>query len=312
MAITRSRKILSDLYTIFLFTRADIVIALLPVTLFSIAAAPLSSPIRLIDTIFWIWLHLLQFNVANQIKAPEEDKINKPSRPIPAGRITVHDATILRWTLVPICLAYSALYSPQLMWVSLTMLLFTMWYNENDGDKESFSKNFLTAIMYGLSEIGGTLVAGHDHTQVSPTGRIAAEVTVIVFASTLHAQDFRDASGDRLTERRSFPILYPVASRIAIGLAIPLWSIFLSLMWQLDLLCASAFIAYGCFTGARFLLYHTVEDDRRSCKHYSLWFSLHHLFPAYWYYFHGANEFPGTEFIEKIVASTAGVIGGSQ
>jgi len=132
-------------------------------TLFAIAAAPLSSPIRLIDTTFWVWLHLLQFNVANQIKAPEEDKINKPTRPIPSGRITVTNATILRWTLVPICLAYSALYSPQLTWVSLTMLLFTTWYNEHGGDKESFSKNLLTAIMYGCLELGGTLVAGRPY-----------------------------------------------------------------------------------------------------------------------------------------------------
>ena len=177
MTIFRPQQVFSDLYTIFLFTKADIVIALIPVvsiiyclsmsfdteaykTLFAIAAAPLSSPIRLIDTTFWIWLHLLQFNVANQVKAPDEDKINKPFRPIPAGRITVHNATILRWALVPICLAYSTLYSPQLTWISLTMLFFTTWYNEHDGDRESFSKNLLTAVMYGLSELGGTLVAG--------------------------------------------------------------------------------------------------------------------------------------------------------
>ena len=41
-------------------------------------------------------------------------------------------------------------------------------------------------------------------------------------------------------------------------------------MWQLDLLCASAFITYGCFVGTRFLLYRNVEADKRSCKHYSV------------------------------------------
>ncbi|KAI6037488.1 UbiA prenyltransferase family-domain-containing protein [Pisolithus marmoratus] len=294
-------KIFSDLYTVFLFTRSDIRIALIPVTLFSIAAAPLSSPLRLLDTVLWIWLHLLQFNVANQIKAPEEDKINKPSRPIPAGRITVHDATILRWALVPICLAYSALYSAQLTFVSLSMLLFTAWYNEHDGDKEPLSKNLLTAVMYGCLEMGGTLVAARDHTQVSDTGMIAAELTVAVFSSTLHAQDFKDAEGDRQTGRRTFPIAYPVLSRIAIGLAIPLWSIFLALLWELDALSATAFVAYGCYVGTRFMLYHTKQDDKRSCKHYSTWFSLHHLFPAYWYYHQGANGYPSLAFLEHIL-----------
>ncbi|KAG6334282.1 hypothetical protein ID866_4810 [Astraeus odoratus] len=308
--ILKPGKIFDDLFTVFLFTRSDIRICLIPVTLFAIAAAPLSTPFRLLDTVFWVWLHLLQFNVANQIKAPEEDKINKPSRPIPAGRITVHDATILRWALVPICLAYSALYSTQLTWVSLSMLLFTTWYNEHGGDQESFSKNILTAIMYGCLELGGTLVAGkpRDHMRVSPTGQIATELTVAVFASTLHAQDFKDASGDRLTGRRTFPILFPVASRAAIGLGIPLWSILLSIVWQLDLLSASAFIAYGCVVGARFMLYRTVDADKRSCKYYSTWFSLHHLFPAYWYYFHGENQHPATDFIEKFLLGSSGAV----
>ncbi|KAI6026716.1 hypothetical protein PISMIDRAFT_9022 [Pisolithus microcarpus 441] len=285
-------KIFNDLYTVFLFTRSDIRIALIPVTLFAVAAAPLSSPLRLLDTVLWIWLHLLQFDVANQIKAPDEDKINKPSRPIPAGRITVHDATILRWALVPICLAYSALYSVQLTFVSLSMLLFTAWYNEHDGDKEPLSKNVLTAIMYGCLEMGGTLVAARDHTQLSPTGQIATELTVAVFSSTLHAQDFKDADGDRQTGRRTFPIAYPVISRIAIGLAIPLWSIFLATLWELDILC-------DCLRRLRML--RGGPDDKRSCKYYSTWFSLHHLFPAYWYYYHGNNEHPSLAFVEHIL-----------
>lgn len=301
-------KIFSYLYTLFLFTQSDIRIALLPVTLFSIAAAPVASPIRVLETTFWIWLHLLQCNVANQIKAPDEDKINKPSRPIPACRITVEDATILRWALVPICLLYSALYSMELMHISLTLILFTVWYNERDGDKNSLSKNFLTAVMYGLSELGGTLVAGRDHTQVSPTGRIAAETTVVVFMSTLHAQDFKDADGDRLTGRRTFPIAYPVASRFAIGLAIPLWSILLTFMWQLDPLCAIAFVGYGCYVGARFMLYRTVQDDKLSCKYYCAWFSIHHLFPAYWYYYHGTDQYPSLAFVENILTDTLSIV----
>ena len=102
---------------------------------------------------------MLQFNLANQIKAPEEDKVNKPSRPLPAGRITLRNATILRWLVAPLCLAYSSLYSLQLVFASLEMQLFTIWYNELDGDKNWFSKNAILAIMYGCAELGGTLVA---------------------------------------------------------------------------------------------------------------------------------------------------------
>lgn len=102
----------------------------------------------------------MQFNLANQIKAPEEDKVNKPSRPLPAGRITLRNATILRWLMAPLCLAYSSLYSTQLVVASLEMQFFTLWYNELNGDKNWLSKNVILAIMYGCVELGGTLSAG--------------------------------------------------------------------------------------------------------------------------------------------------------
>ncbi|KIJ62347.1 hypothetical protein HYDPIDRAFT_30601 [Hydnomerulius pinastri MD-312] len=296
-------------YTAFLFTRADIRTCLVPVTLFAVAAAPLCSTVHLLHSAFWIWLHLLQFNVANQIKAPEEDKVNKPSRPLPSGRITVYNATIFRWFLAPLCLAYSALYSVQLAFASLEMQLFTIWYNELDGDKKWFSKNLLTAIMYGCLELGGTLTAGCDCTRVSETGKLAIQLTVAVFASTLHSQDFKDANGDRITGRRTLPILFPVGSRISIGLGIPVWSLFLCHLWDIDLLCSAAFIAYGCFVGARFMLYRTVADDKRSCKYYSLWFSIHHLLPGYWNYFHDGSEHPSGEFIEKVWATITERVG---
>ncbi|KAF8839047.1 hypothetical protein BDN67DRAFT_818519 [Paxillus ammoniavirescens] len=297
------------IYTVFLFTKNDMRTAVIPVTLFSIAAAPLSSPIRVLHSALWIWLHLLQFNVANQIKAPEEDKINKPSRPIPAGRITVYNATVLRWLLAPLCLGYSTLYSAQLAFVSLQMQLFTLWYNELDGDNKWLSKNILTALMYGCLELGGTLTAGSDPSQLSQTGRLAAQLSVAVFATTLHCQDFKDADGDRLTGRRTLPMMFPVASRISVGLGLPLWSLCLCYIWDLDWLCTAAFLAYGCFVGARFMLYRTVAADKRSCKYYSLWFSLHHLFPGYWNYFHKSDESPRIELLQVACELLSGSFG---
>ncbi|KAH7890561.1 UbiA prenyltransferase family-domain-containing protein [Phlebopus sp. FC_14] len=290
------------LYTIFLFTRADIRTALIPVALFAFVSAPLYSPIHVLHSVAWIWLHLLQFNVANQLESPEEDKINKPSRPLPSERITMQNATVLRWMLSPICLAFSALYSPQLAFVSVGMQLFTIWYNEFDGDKKWASKNILTAIMYGYMEAGGTLAAGRDYSQLGETAQLAISLTVLVFASTLHAQDFKDAAGDRLTGRLTLPILFPVASRIFIGLGIPLWSICLCLIWDVDILSSVAFIAYGCFVGARFVLYRTVEADRRSCKFYSLWFSIHHVFPGYWNYFHDGRDYQSSILLKTWTA----------
>jgi 4-hydroxybenzoate polyprenyltransferase len=247
----------------------------------------------------WVWTHILQFDIANQIKAPEEDKVNKPSRPLPAGRISLRNATILRWLIAPLCLAYSALFSTQLMFASLEMQLFTFWYNELDGDKNWLSKNAILALMYGCMELGGTLSAGCDPSTVSETGKLAVQLTIAVFTSTVHCQDFKDVEGDRITGRCTVPIMFPVASRLVVGLGLPIWSFVLCCIWDIDWFCTLAFVAYGCFVGGRFLCLRTRDADKRSCKYYSVWFSLHHLLPGYWNYFHDSNQVRGGEFLQQ-------------
>ncbi|KAF8125422.1 UbiA prenyltransferase family-domain-containing protein [Boletus edulis] len=303
MTVQHSHLDLSEigyyLYTIFLFIQNDILTAIIPVILFSIASAPLRSSIQILPTTLWILLHILQFDLANQIKAPEEDRLNKPSRPLPAGRISVRDATILRWLIAPLCLAYSSLYSIQLVFSSLEMQLLTYWYNELDGDKNWLSKNAILALMYGCTELGGTLIAGCDPSRVTETAKLAVQLTIAVFTSTVHCQDFKDVEGDRLTGRRTVPIMFPIASRLVVGLGLPIWSYLLCCIWDIDWLCTLAFVAYGCFVGGRFLCLRTRDADKRSCKYYSVWFSLHHLLPGYWNYFHDSDDVRVGELLQK-------------
>lgn len=167
---------LYHLHTLFLFTKADIRTSLIPQvcyessiatflnstqqTFFALAAAPPCHPSHVIHVVAWIWLHLLTCNIANQIKAPDEDKINKPFRPLPSGRITEAHARIIRWILVPVCLAVSAAYSTELFFTSLDLQLLAVLYSELRGDASFLLKNFLTAIMYGCAGSGGVLLAG--------------------------------------------------------------------------------------------------------------------------------------------------------
>jgi len=125
-----------------------------------LAASPTHNLSFALHAVFWIWLHLLQFNLANQIQDPEEDRKNKPSRPIPAGRISVDRAADLRWVLTPICLLLSWWHGAQALMASIMFAALTIWYNELHGDKMGFSKNLLTAILYGCLEVGGTVAAG--------------------------------------------------------------------------------------------------------------------------------------------------------
>lgn len=139
-----------------------------------------------------------------------------------------------------------------------------------------------------------------DGSHVPKTAHLAVQLSVAVLASTLHAQDFKDVSGDRLTGRCTLPIAFPFFSRLSIALGIPLWSICLSHVWHLDLLGSTAFVLYSSYAGVRFLLYQSVDDDKQSCKFYSVsaycipwgscvdalakfWLSIYHVLPGYWY-----------------------------
>jgi len=312
MTVQRSPLDLSDieyhLYTVFLFFKNDILTAIIPMTLFSIASAPLYSPAHIFPTILWIFLHLLQFDIANQIKGVEEDKANKPDRPIAAGRITVHDATILRWIMVPLCLAYSSLFSIQLVFSSLELQMLLYWYNEMNGDSHWLSKNAILALMYGCSGLGGTLVASRDASRVSESGKLAVQIITAVFSSTVHCQDFKDEGGDRLIGRCTVPIKFPLGSRLAAGLGIPMWSFLLCCIWDIDWFCTLTFFAYGCVVGARFWFLRTRDSDMLSCKYYSVWFSLQHLLPGYWNYFHDSNGVRSEELLQKTWDMFTGIL----
>lgn len=165
--------------TAVLFTKSDIKTTLVPVvspfpyryrcslsrhahvqTVFAIVVAPLYSLHRLPHVVFWIWLHVLQFDTSNQTVHPQEDACNKADRPLPSGRITLRQALILRWFLVPSCIVVSSLYSMELAFVSTLLLILTIVYNELHAADYWCTRNVMNGLGTGTFELGATLVAG--------------------------------------------------------------------------------------------------------------------------------------------------------
>ncbi|KAJ8593335.1 hypothetical protein M405DRAFT_762134 [Rhizopogon salebrosus TDB-379] len=284
-ATESGRRISGHILTLFLFTKSDVLTTLIPITLFALAAAPHAHITRIPATIIWIWMHLLKFDISNQIQDPEEDKRNKPDRPLPAGRITVQNAEDVRWLLVPVCLLFSAKYGMQALASSICFEALSIWYNDFGGHKVGFSKNILTATGYMCMEVGATIVAGSSPS-IDSIGARAIAFSCAVFATTLHAQDFKDEEGDRFTGRRTLVTLFPMFARISMMIGVPLWSYCLSRLWQVDNICSAAFVMYGMVVGARFMIYRGASADRQSCKLYSLWFTIVHLLPGYWRFFY--------------------------
>ncbi|KAF1972186.1 hypothetical protein BU23DRAFT_590281 [Bimuria novae-zelandiae CBS 107.79] len=103
------------LHTLYLFTANDFATFAIPTTFFATFASLSGSPMTsnpspsLIPTLLRvplalsiIWTNLLLFNISNQ-RSPtptEEDRINKPLRPLPSARLTSEDARLLRNLLI--------------------------------------------------------------------------------------------------------------------------------------------------------------------------------------------------------------------
>ncbi|KAJ7174609.1 UbiA prenyltransferase family-domain-containing protein [Mycena filopes] len=274
--------------TLWLFTRSDFMTTMIPISLFAIVAAPLTSPRNLPHLIFWLWFHLLHFNTSNQT-ASLEDETNKPDRPLPAGRISLRAAVRLRWTLMPLCWALSLAYSKETMFASMALSAFTAMYNELGGSGSHFVVRYaLNGLGFAAFEAGTALVAKDDKTFLDGAGWLAILLSGSIFATTIYAQDFRDVVGDALIERDTIPLRFGNISRTVLLCGVVAWSIALSWIWRLDLFSAVALTALAQYAGGRFILHTTVEEDRKSYFYYNVWVSVAHILPGYWRLLHAA------------------------
>lgn len=130
-------------------------------TSLAVASAPLSDVRHLPHVIFWIWFHVLQFDVSNQTLKPEEDEFNKRDRPLPSRRVTLQSALVLRWLLVPGCWALSACYSKETVYASMALCLLTYIYDEMGASAGHWmTRNIVNALGFVAFEAGACLIAG--------------------------------------------------------------------------------------------------------------------------------------------------------
>ena len=99
-------------------------------------------------------------NVSNQARSLDEDALNKPWRPLPAGRVTQGQAAVLRWIVVLFCLSFSAVLGSDLVLVTLGLLLTTFLYDEMGLAGHYLGKNLCNISGYTTIEIGATKLIG--------------------------------------------------------------------------------------------------------------------------------------------------------
>ena len=99
-------------------------------------------------------------NVSNQARTRLEDALNKPWRPLPAGRITEPQALVLRWVTVAVAFGCSALHGGDLILTTLGLFLTTFAYDELGLAGHHIGKSFCNIGGYTTFEIGATKLMG--------------------------------------------------------------------------------------------------------------------------------------------------------
>jgi len=297
-------KLVYHLHTAFLFTKSDIKTTLIPIvsrcdimrrskfsdstffskTFFAAAAAPITDIARLPHVMFWIWLHLLQFDVSNQTMSPEEDELNKRDRPLPSKRLTLEQAIHLRYLLVPACFLLSLAYSVEALYASVALVFLTFLYDEFGAHSSHWIiRNAVNAFGFAAFEAGATLLAGTSylfflyiltHLPSSPSnpgrnphrlhniGILAICFSAGIFATTIQAQDFKDEEGDRTIGRKTIPIMFPSIGRYTVIVPMLAWSVGLSVVWGLDILTSIVFVCLALWVGGRFVALRSVPADQ--------------------------------------------------
>ncbi|KAI0071185.1 hypothetical protein K474DRAFT_1669294 [Panus rudis PR-1116 ss-1] len=265
--------------TMFLFIKSDIKTTLIPTSLSALAVAPNLRTAHIPEGVLWIWLHLLQFNLSNQTIDVDEDKGNKAWRPLPAGRITLKSARLLRWMIVPLCLIFSLCYGVESFYSSTIIVMLTIVYNELGAHGGHwFWRNAVNAIGLAAFQAGGAIVMSEERKNLDSTAAMALCISAAVLTTTIHAQDFKDVAGDVKIGRSTLPIIAPVLARYTVVIGLITWSAALGYIWEIGL-PAVAFGMLGLYTGYRYIFFREVVDDQVSYYWYNCWLSIAHLLP---------------------------------
>ncbi|KAK0184457.1 UbiA prenyltransferase family [Armillaria mellea] len=270
MVLNGVSSTLKHAYTMYLFTKSDVKTILVPVSVFGVVATTEVSPHRKIYMIFWVWIHLLQFCVSNQVSGIGEDAVNKPWRPLPASRITSEDAYRLRWILLPLCVGLSISQGVSRVGIILSL---GIWINNDLGfDRHWFTRNLCSALGYWAFNHGATsILCAGNRCEIGRHVLVAEMFSSLIVLTTIQAQDFQDIEGDRVLEHHTLPILLPTVSRNAMLLLLIAWSISLGQMAQLQGLRYALFTFSGIAVGYRFVAYRTARQDHKSYVYYNVW-----------------------------------------
>ena len=281
--------------TFWLFTKSDFATFLVPDTLFGVFGA-LAGPLlssnetpdllmilgRLPQVLLYNWANLFVCDLANQRlpEAVDEDRGNKPWRPLPSGRITMTQARRLLLVSLPTVLAINWVLGA---WEE-TALLFTLAWMYNDlggGDEDFVTRNLMNALAFAQFN-GGTLkiACGIDQSITSLGYSWIILISCVIF-TTMHVQDLKDQTGDKARGRRTAPlVLGDEVARWTLAFPIVAWSAICPLFLNVGLSGYVITYVLGFLLVMRIFLWRSVDADRKTYKLWAAWIIVLYMLPV--------------------------------
>ncbi|KAH7236892.1 UbiA prenyltransferase family-domain-containing protein [Fusarium redolens] len=290
----RMKKLAYHFVTLCLFTKSDMPTSTSINTTFAIAgilAGPgtiSNADIEWTDmgkgilvALYFTWHLTLCFNLGNQ-RQPQsviEDGVNKPWRPIPAGRISPE--LTHKWQLVSIASLLVLCYTTLGAWQETAFYLFCTWlYNERAwGDKSWWQRALMNACGITTNRVATLRVAvtaiqanSHENFEFTNKGLGWFLMCASLVFTTIQVQDLRDQEGDKLIDRQTFPlILGDAPTRWITAVAVMIWSLLCPLYWGLGVVGCAVPIATGAIVSAHMLICRSRERDQTSFRLVAAW-----------------------------------------
>lgn len=264
------------------FIRLDLSSAFAPAVLFTAAALKAGPALNVAGllaaaarTVLYFWLYTYTFCLSNQVVGVEEDRLNKPHRPIVVGMVSQRGA-LIRWIVVSIAFSLVGAWFGVAKW-ALLWLAVSIAHNFLGLARGWFLKcAFMSAGIVAQLAPAWEMV-----TPLTPVAWRWILVIALVIFATVSLQDLRDIAGDRALGRRTLPLLVGEARiRIALSAVFALLPLVIHLLLlaplggPLVVQCSAVTGVLSLLIAGRILLCRSREADHRSYLLYTSWYCL--------------------------------------
>lgn len=255
---------------------------MVPALFFMLAALKTRFPVSLVELaevlfrwIVYFWLYIYTFCLSDQIAGIEEDRLNKPDRPIPRGEVSPKGA-LIRWGTLTLAFGIVGIWFGVWPW-ALMWIIATILHNFCGFHKHWFTKNNVIMFIGVLAEVAA---AWQLVTPLSATAWRWLLVTSLAVSATAPIQDFRDVSGDRATGRRTLPIILGqgparlLMCAVLLGMMGLIYCVLIPPQRGKDLWCDILLGGMVLWVIVRLLCCRSPEADHKTYMLYTYWYCM--------------------------------------